>query len=374
MQTSSRTFTPALSFRRLAVRNLVTLPFLASLALLPAWADQIVMKNGDRVTGSVVKKDGKNLTIKTDQLGAVTVSWDQVTSIKTDKPVNVVLGDGRTAKGTLTTTGAMVEIAAQPPISVAPADIATIRDDDEQKAFERLNHPNWGQLWAGNASLGLAGTEGNAEALTFTLGATIARLTNNDKTSLYFNAIDSSAKINGTDSQTAEAVRGGWAYNHNVSPRLFVGVYNDYSYDKFQDLNLRFVLGGNFGYHLMKTKRSQLDVLGGFDYIRSNYFTPVTTPPTPSTPAQSAGEIMAGEDYTLKLNGNTSLVESFRFFDSLENTSASRMNFDVGASTKIAKWLTWNVSLSDRYVNRPAAGRKENDFLYSTGIGVTFAR
>jgi putative salt-induced outer membrane protein YdiY len=360
--------------RVFALRRLVVLPFLAALAILPMRADQIVMKNGDRVTGTVVKKDGKNLTVKADQLGDVTLAWDQVASIKTDKPVNVVLADGRKAKATIATSGALVEIAAQPPISAALADITTIRDDDEQKAFDRLQHPNWGELWAGNASLGLAGTEGNAEALTFTLGATAARTTNNDKSSLYFNAIDSSAKINGTDSQTAEAVRGGWAYNHNVSPKMFVGVFNDYSFDKFQDLNLRFVLGGNFGYHLLKTKRSQLDVLAGFDYIRSDYFTPVTNPPTAFTPNQSAGEIMVGEDYNLKLNGNTSLVESFRFFDSLEDTSASRMTFDIGASTKIAKWLTWNLSLSDRYVNRPAAGRKDNDFLYSTGIGVTFAR
>ncbi len=352
----------------------VVLCSLACLSVGSAWADQIVMKNGDRVTGSVVKKDGNNITVKTDQFGSVTLPWDQVASIKTDKPVNVVLADGRKAKATLATTGAMVEIAAQPPINVAPGDITSIRDDGEQAAFDRLQHPGWGQLWAGTASLGLAGTKGNAEALTFTVGANVARVTNNDKTTLYFNTIRASALVDGTDSQTADAVRGGWAYNHNVSPRLFAGVFNDYSYDKFQDLNLRFVAGGNFGYHVTKTKRGLLDVLGGFDYIHSSYFAPVTTPPTPLTPAQSAAEIMAGEDYSLKLNAATSLVESFRYFDSLSNTEAYRMNFDVGASTKISKWLTWNVSLSDRYVNRPAIGRKDNDFLYSTGLGITFAK
>ncbi len=374
MQLLSRMFARACSSPKLAIHRFAALPLLALLTLIPAWADQIVMKNGDRVTGSVVKKAGKDLTIKTDQLGEVTVAWDQVASVKIDKPINIVLADGRTVKGALATNGAMVEIAAQPPVSVAPGDIKTIRNDAEQAAYDRLQHPRLTQLWAGNANLGLAGTAGNAEALTFTVGATAARTTNTDKTSLYFNVIDSTAKIGGTDAQTAEAVRGGWAYNHNLNPKLFVGVFNDYSYDKFQDLNLRFVVGGNFGYHLLKTTRSQLDVLGGFDYIRSNYFTPMTTPPTPPTPNQSAGEIMAGEDYTLKLNANTSLVQALRFFDSLEDTSASRVNFDLGAATKISKWLTWNVALSDRFVNRPAIGRKTNDFIYSTGIGVTFAR
>jgi hypothetical protein len=62
------------------------------------------MKNGDRVTGSIVKKDGKNLTIKTDQFGVVTASWDQVVSVNADKPVNVVLPNGRTVQGTIATT------------------------------------------------------------------------------------------------------------------------------------------------------------------------------------------------------------------------------------------------------------------------------
>jgi hypothetical protein len=340
---------------------------LASLAILPAMADQIVMKNGDRVTGSVVKKDGNNLTVKADQLGTVTLAWDQVASITTDKPVNVVLADGRKAKANIATSGALVSIGG---INAAPADVSVIRNDSEQAAVDRLLHPGWAELWAGTASLGLAGTKGNAESLTFTVGATAARATNSDKTSLYFNAIRASAKVAGVDSETADAIRAGWAYNHNLKPKLFAGVFNDFEYDKFQNLNLRFVIGGNFGYHVVKTKRSQLDALGGFDYNRASYFS------VPGSPAstQSFAEFMFGDDYTFKLNGNTSIVQSARFFDSMSNSSAYRVNFDIGAATKISKWLTWNLSLSDRYNNRPAAGRKDNDFLYSTGLGITFAR
>ena len=50
------------------------------------------------------------------------------------------------------------------------------------------------------------------------------------------------------------------------------------------------------------------------------------------------------------------------------------VSFDTGMSTKLSKWLTWNVSLSDRYLNDPAPGRKTNDLLYTTGLGITFAR
>ena len=40
--------------------------FVAPLLASSLRADQVVLKNGDRVTGAVVKKDGKNLTVKTD--------------------------------------------------------------------------------------------------------------------------------------------------------------------------------------------------------------------------------------------------------------------------------------------------------------------
>ena len=47
-------------------------------------------------------------------------------------------------------------------------------------------------------------------------------------------------------------------YDRNVSPRLFVNAFNDYESDRFQGLDLRFVLGGGFGFHAMKGERAVL--------------------------------------------------------------------------------------------------------------------
>jgi hypothetical protein len=339
---------------------------LASLALRIAWADQVELKNGDRVTGAIVKKDGKDLTVKSDQFGVVTMSWEQVASVRADKPLSIVLPDGRTVQGTIVTTNGKLEVATKDAkLSLAPAEVATIRDNDEQKAYDRLRKPGWGQLWAGNGTIGFAGTAGNAETLTFTTGVTAARTTNTDKTSLYFNSVEASALSNGKDSKTAQAVRGGIAYNHNLHPRVFANVFNDYEYDMFQNLNLRFVLGGGIGFHAIKTERNKLDLLGGADFNHSNFSTPLI---------QKTAEGFGGDDYALKISGNTSLTQSFRIFDDVTDGGQYRMNFDTGWSTKLGKRLTWNTTLSDRYLNHPAPGRKTNDFLYTTGLGITFTR
>ncbi len=337
----------------------------AAVCLLPARADQVIMKNGDRVTGTIVKKSGNDLVIKTAHFGVVTTAWDQVDSIKADTPVNVVLGDGRTLQGKLTTVNGQVEVAgATAQASVPPAQVTTLRDAAEQAAYERLLKPGWGQLWAGAATVGYAGTAGNAKTTTFTTGVNAARVTRTDKTTLYFNTIKASALISGKTADTAQAVRGGIGYDHNVSPRLFVNGFNDWEYDRFQNLDLRYVLGGGLGFHAWKNERSRLDLLGGLAYNHSAF----------TTFTRNAAEAYWGDEYALKLTNATSLVQSYRMFNDLTNTGSFRVNFDTGASTKLAKWMTWNVSLSDRYLNRPAPGRKTNDFLYTTGLGITFAK
>lgn len=349
--------------------DLKYLPLIAVIgcfSLIPAVADQVVLKNGDRVTGTIVKKDAKELIIETDHFGVVTTAWEQVASITADKPVNIILSDGRTLRGTLTTAEGKVEVVAENTrASVAPSDITVLRGADEQTAYERLLRPGWGDLWAGAGVVGLAGSAGNARTLTFTTGIKAARVTNTDKTSLYFNLIKASAVINGASADTAQAVRGGAAYDHNVSSRLFVNMFNDYEYDRFQNLDLRFVLGGGLGFHAVKTEMSSLDLLAGFDFNHSKFNTPLT---------RNSGELYWGDEYNLQLSSSTSLVQSFRMFNNLSDTGTYRVNFDVGASTRISKWLTWNVSLSDRYLSNPAPGRKTNDVLYTTGLGITFAR
>src|ERR1019366_2620439 len=113
--------------------RILSLSLLVCLAVSAAWADQVVMKNGDRVTGSIVKKDGKNLTIKTDQFEVVNTSREQVESILADKPVHVVLADGRNVQGTIATTNGKVEVATKDAKLVgAPAEVAAIRNDGEQ--------------------------------------------------------------------------------------------------------------------------------------------------------------------------------------------------------------------------------------------------
>ena len=90
-------------------------------AFLPsgiASADQVTLKNGDRVTGSIVKKDGNNLTVKSDLMGVVTIPWDQITDIKTSEQLNVVLAgqppQTTGIKATISATNGQITLSGAP--------------------------------------------------------------------------------------------------------------------------------------------------------------------------------------------------------------------------------------------------------------------
>lgn len=329
-------------------------------------ADQIVLKDGDRITGSIVKKDGQSLTIASKNFGVVTLKWDDVATITADQPVNVVLPGDKTVKTTLQTQDGKIQVGPQ---AVPPADIVALRNDAEQRMYERFLHPGLLDLWTITGSLNIAGTKGNAETSTITTPINFVRATNTSRTTAYFNSIRSTATVGGVQGSTAKAVRGGWGYGRNISKRLFVNAFNDYEFDKFQALDLRVVLGGGLGYEVWKHEHGRLAAVGGIAWNHEKF-----SPPNAAEFTRNSAEAYWGDDFNYKLSSRTTLVQGFRMFNNLTNTGQYRINFDIGATTQLVKWLNWNIALSDRYLSNPVPGRKSNDFIYTTGFGFSFAR
>ncbi len=324
-------------------------------------ADQVVLKNGDTLTGSVIQKDGAKLTLKSELLGEVSIPWSAVKSLKSDQELVVVLPGGESVKGKISTSGDNLEVASK---SAPLAGISAIRDEAEQKKWEKLEHPGIGELWAGNFDLGLALARGNARTETLTNNFTAARATKRDKISVHFNQIYATALVDGVSSSTANAVRGGWSYNRDLNPRVFLTTLNEYEHDEFQSLNLRAVFGGGGGWNAVKTKKTTLSFQGGGDYERENY----------TTLNRNSAEVNFGDDLLWKASAVTSVTQSFRIFPNLSDTGQYRMNFDISGVTALKKWLGWHLTFSDRFVSDPLPGRLRNDVLLSTGLRVSFAR
>ena len=271
---------------------------------LSASADQLTLKNGDKLTGTIVKSDAKTLLIKTEFAGDVTVQWDAVTSIQTAQPLHVDLKDGQTVVGTVVTTDGKLNVTTKTAGEVtAPKDaVVAVRNDDEQKAYdaqmERLRNPHLTDFWTGLLDTGLSVTRGNSATVAYNLAAKAVRETTRDKITVYSTAVYASDDTTPPNRTTAHAIRGGIRGDFNVSEKVFVFGFTDFEYDQFQNLDLRNVLGGGLGYHVIKTKNTTFDVFGGGDY-EQEYFSPDPTSPTGLT--RKTGEIVMGEELATKL-------------------------------------------------------------------------
>ena len=333
-------------------------------------ADQITLKNGDRLTGSIVKLDGANLIFKAELAGQVTVPFDAVVSFTTSAPINVGLKDGQLLLGTATgdTSSISVKTATAGQLEAARSNVSAIRSVDEQKAYQaeidRYANPSILDLWAGNVDLGLALSRGNANTTNFSAGFNAVRTTKIDKITVNFTSIYSTSSVGGFRSVTANAKRGSIDYDINVGPKLFLWTSVDLENDHFQELQLRFVPAGGFGYHVFKTSSSYLDVLGGGSLSREFY----------STFNRTSGEVVFGDDYDKTFGKRSHIHQSFRMFPNLSYSGQYRVNFDLIASTALTKMVSLQLTGSDRYTSFPPVGLKGNDLILTTGVRFTFAR
>jgi len=163
------------------VRQFVLISLFLCLCATAAQADQLTLKNGDRLTGSIVKSDAKTLLLKTDFAGDITLQWEAVTSIVSSQTLHLALKDGQTIVGTVTTNDGKFEVATKEtgPVAAAKDAVIGVRDDAEQKAYDdqidRLRHPHLTDFWSGLLDTGLNLTRGNSEALTYSLAGKAAR-------------------------------------------------------------------------------------------------------------------------------------------------------------------------------------------------------
>ena len=61
------------------------------------------------------------------------------------------------------------------------------------------------------------------------------------------------------------------------------------------------------------------------------------------------------------------------FFPNLIDSGNYRINFSLGTLTMIVKWLGWQNNFSDTYVTNPPAGKKQNEFVFTSGLQLAFS-
>ncbi len=334
----------------LKVLSLATLVFFAQVLLA---ADQITLSNGDRLTGTITKADGKTLVIKTEFAGEVTVQWPAISEINSAQPLHVALKGGQTVVGTVKTEDGNLDVVPSnaQPVPVTKDAVVSLRSESEEVAYEKTLHPGLMQGWAGGANVGFALTAGNSETSNLAIAFTADRKTLKDHIGLYANSVFAKDNAPGAvPSTTAQATQGGARYDRNFLPRVFGFGAADFQTDALQTLDLRSIFSGGLGWHAIMNDRTTLDLLGGANYTSEDYS---------GIPRRNIVAITAGEELMRKLGKSTVLLQKLYAYPDLKPPGRISRGVQSGHRHQ-AEQVAGLAECLRRYLCNQPTSRKEN--------------
>ena len=345
-----------------------------------ARADTIVMENGDRLSGTIVSSDGKQLTLKADYAGTITVNgsdvaqgtitvqWSAVRQVISSEPLYVATPQGPTVSGMVTTDAGDLVVTPQTgaPQRIALANAAAVRSQAAETAYERTLHPGILEQWQTTAALGFALARGNSRTTNLNLAFNAGRTTLHDKLTAYATSVYASSGLTVapgvTAGVTANQITGGSLYQHDLRDDAFAYGSADFVYNELQFLNLRSILGLGAGYHVIRQPKTAFDLFAGGNYTRESYSTGIL---------RNAAAATVGDTFTRQWN-TTTLNEMFEFYPQIGPAGPYRFALNMTLATKIRAWFGWQSTVGDIYISDPIPGTVANDFIFSTGFNVTF--
>lgn len=342
-----------------------------SLGIAGARADQVMLKNGDRLSGAIVKADGKELVLKTDYAGDLTLKWSAVDAFTTAEPIHVALAGGQTVRGTVTGAAGSEEIATEGggKQSASLDTIAAIRNDTEETAYEAqqrlLSHPRLVDFWSSYFDTGISLTRGNADNLSVAIQGKAIREAPKNKFTVQGAYVEAKNTVAGVTTTTASQSLGGLRDDISLTDHFFVFGSSDFEHNPIQLLNFRYVLDAGAGYHVIKSMSTTFDLFAGGSYKQDQFSTGLIV---------KSAQALVGDELDYKLNNRAGISERLTFYPDLSQRGQYFMTLDTTATTKLYKWISWQVTFSDRYLTNPVPGTQKNDLLLTTGLRMTFGK
>jgi putative salt-induced outer membrane protein YdiY len=313
----------------------------------PAAADQVMLTNGDRVTGMVASLGGNTLMVATPH-GQLKIPWADIAGLVIDDPVLVTVGDAAPAEVRITAGDAAGRVMLNPGGSVELIQIVA------------LTRPIPPLSFTGGANAGMMTTGGNTDVNSLRLDgdATIRQAANRYTASAAVNR----AKDRGVE--TAENWNTSLNYDRFLTQRLFLNANSIFTNDKFRDLDLRTALGAGVGYQVLDTPLVKLTANGGLGWVNENF--DVAEDDSYTAARESAGlEIAIVPDriqFFHQHDGYFGVTGEDNLFVRMKN--GVRLGLLGGLVTTIQHDLDYDRS--------PAPGRRNTDRTFALTFGYRF--
>lgn len=329
--------------------------------------DVIVMKNGDRLTGTIKRLQAGVLYFGLDYVtGDVSIEWTEVARIDSKQLFIVKTEDGSVYVGNLATAAKaapagvteleIIETAeAENPVKVDKSHVVDVRQTSDE-FWQRLS---------GGVSFGATYAKGN-HATQYNLGAdTLYRRENwAAKANVSSNLQSSTGATTSTRNMLSLD-----AYHLLPWENYFYTGLGNFLQSSVQGIQLQTSLGGGIGRFLKNTNTAQIAVVGGLAWQSTKYHQSDISQPT-----QSVVSGLIALDLSLFRFDQTNLTVSANLFPALSNPGRFYFNTNASYFVKIFGDIKWNISFYGNWDTKPPAHFSGADYGTTAGLTWTFGK
>lgn len=325
----------------MSLRTTLCIVFLAVLlTLIPCAADAhlVELKNGDRITGLIVKMQDKKLEIDPEYSGTnIIIDWEDVRRITTLRPMSIKL------YGDVPIPDNVGQRVRDRIILYTLEEGGPIRLEDV-RSINLAEHDYYGYLSGGGNQ-----TSGNTQTQALNLSGSLTY--RKEEHRFTWDGKYNRAQADGDDTANNGSVN--LKYDYFLTRHLFTSASNLAETDQFQDLSLRDTASLGLGYDILDNRQQMLSVAAGPAAVYQDYINTASTI-TPSTTWVLRSEFrFRGDDVIL--------FHRQQGFHDLGHGSGTRWNADQGIRIKITDNWRINVEFDLRYNSLPVADKKTTD-------------
>ncbi len=315
-------------------------------------ADEVVFKNGDKLSGTITALAGGKLTIHTLE-GDVVVALSEVETFSTDAPIKVVLSDGTelTRKIDADSNGQVLL-----PGGILGPEHVNVSDIGE------LNPPP--VAWTGDIKFGGLLTRGNTDTESVDFGFDLTRKSDQDLANVNAEYLTGRTKTNGVETTTADQWNAESRYDYNFTKVLYGFADLQFSHDRLAFLDLRFNPSAGLGYHLINRPNFTLDPEGGLAWVYEEY--------TNGTPTRRDISLKLAYHLNWQCNQGNSIFNDVEYFPSIQYGKNFLVNVDAGIHSAISKSFFMEFKVVWNYDSTPANGALKNNTRYELNLGYKF--
>lgn len=317
-----------------------------------ALSDEVILTNGDRLSGKIIDVRDGILTLETGYSEPVKLEFEAVEKMSSTEPVELHLTDGEVLKGKIiTNTNRQAAVEAGPgreAVTVAFDTIAALNPPPKEPV-----------TWKGNITLGGNLKDGNSDSMNLSAGALAVRRSENDR--FLINVLYNYTEDNGV--RTAKNTYGQLKYDYFLSPKWYLYLNIDMLSDDFQDINFRTSVGPGVGYQVWDEENRALSLEAGVSYISED-----------RDLGEDTNWISArlGVNFLYKLFDRVVFTDQFVIYPNLDDTGEYTLRNDAALVTDIgSNWAFRLGNIWERNSN-PGPDVKKDDFTWILGLQYSF--